>query len=577
MKGKSFLAGFAVLAAGLIVVSGGGAATTTKVMLTVNSTADSAMPCTVVNHKSTGTCTLRGAILEADAQQTDNTIFVVTLAAKTYHLNLGQLEVDAATANSGNIVQIVGKAKTVGKGKHKTTLRGSVVDGGADPISPARVFEIDSPTQMFNVVITHGNGNAGGGIWMQSALTLENSTVTANVSCDIWNNDSHDCAQWGDGGGIYLGGDDSHTPHLVLLNTTVTKNVGYYGGGIANENTVHSSIFVVKSHVDKNIACDSFVNDVCVGAGEGGGIYDHGESLYLERSTVNGNQAGSPAYDTNGDESYGGGLYTHDSTQLVRSSVNGNVSGNFGGGIYAYDHLDLVSSTVSHNIADAQGGGVYVEYLLTSKNSSISNNVAGGTFACTIAGETTTCKHTAKAITGSCATLYPSATSCQNYDGLGGGIYTDEEYPQIFASTISNNLAASIAGDTSSGCVGGVGGGIYSDWTFTLTGGSKVTGNTADCGGGLYNEVGGATSPYTFDLSGSLFAKNYAIEDGGAIWTSGPGSGWLTGMTITGNKAGGQTGGVWSDGVGSVVFGPGNRITRNAGAGPCKNVTWPCS
>jgi CSLREA domain-containing protein len=581
MNGKSFWVGVAVLAAGLAFVSGGAAATTTTVTLTVNSTADSVTPCTIANHKSTGTCTLRGAILAANAVQTDNTMFVVKLATKTYHLSQGTLVVDAATAKTGNIVQIVGKTKTIGKKKHKKTVPASIIDGDKNaPKTPASVFEIDSPTQMSNVVITHGTGSAGGGVWMDSALSLTNSLVTDNESCVAYNDDDEDCNAWGDGGGIYMGGGDTQTPHLALVNTKVTDNLGFYGGGIANENTNHTSIFALNSHIDDNVACDALIGEVCIGGGEGGGIYDHGESLYLENSTVNGNQAGSLAYDVNSDESYGGGLVTYDTAQLIRTSVNGNVSGNYGGGIYAHDHVDLVNSTVSHNIADAQGGGVYVDYLLTSKNSSFSDNIVGGTFACTIVGADAdakaTCKHSAKGITGDCASLYPSATACINYDGLGGGIYSDEEYPQLVATTISGNLAASIAGDTSSGCIGGVGGGIYSDWTFTLSGGSKVTGNTADCGGGIYNEISEGGS-FTFDVAHSSLTKNYAIEDGGAIWTSGSGSGWLVGTTITSNKAGGQTGGVWSDALGSVLFGSGNKITKNTSTGSCKNVTWPCS
>lgn len=579
MKRKKLLAGAAVLAAGLTFVSGGGAAATTTVTLTVNSTTDSVTPCTIASHVSTGTCTLRGAILAANAVQTDNTKFVIKLAAKTYDLTLGQLAIDAATATSGNLVQIVGKSKLVGPKKHKRRVPASIID--AEESEKSRVFEIDSPTQMSYVVIRHGTGDSGGGIWMASALSLRNAIVTDNHACAVWSEDPDkqelECTQNADGGGIYLGGDSTQTPHLSLLNTTIKNNEAYYGGGIANENTHHTSIFILKSHIDKNVACDLFVNEVCVGGGQGGGIYDHGESIHLEDSTVNGNQAGNPAYDVGGDESYGGGLVTFDTAQLVRTSVSWNVSGNFGGGVYAGDHVDFINSTVSHNIADAQGGGVYVEYLLTSKNSSFSHNIVGGTFACMVGATTTTCKHSAKAITGTCASLYPSATSCQNFDGLGGGLYSDQQYPQLYATTVSGNLAASIAGDTSSGCIGGVGGGIYTDWTFTLTGGSKVTGNTADCGGGIYNEDGGQTNPYTIDLSGSSMTNNHAIEDGGAIWTAGAGSAWLVGMTITGNTAGGQTGGVWSDGIGSVLLGPGNKIVKNTGTGSCKNVTWPCS
>src|SRR5260221_9223433 len=91
MKSRSLWAGVAVLAAGLIFVSGGAAATTTTVTLTVISTADSVTPCAIVNNKSAGPCTLRGAILAADAFALDNVRFVVRLAAKTYHLSLGTL------------------------------------------------------------------------------------------------------------------------------------------------------------------------------------------------------------------------------------------------------------------------------------------------------------------------------------------------------------------------------------------------------------------------------------------------------------------------------------------------------
>ena len=107
--------------------------------------------------------------------------------------------------------------------------------------------------------------------------------------------------------------------------------------------------------------------------------------------------------------------------------------------------------------------------------------------------------------------------------------------------------------------------------------GTKVTNNSADCGGGLYNYYGGTSSSlYTFDLANSTFTGNSALEDGGAIWTSGAGSGTLYGMTISKNKAGRQTGGVWDDGLGSVLVGSGNKLTKNTSTGSCKNITWPC-
>ena len=400
----------------------------TTVTLTVNSTADpgSPTPCTIANHKSSGTCTLRGAILAANALQHDNTLFVIKLAAKTYHLSQGTLGVDAATANTGNIVQIVGATKTTGKGKHKKTSPASIISGSGSA-KPASVFEINSPTQMFNVVISGGSGDLGGGIWMDSALDMENAIVENNTSCSSWAGSS--CTTYADGGGIYLGGSSSTTtPHLSLYQTTVTKNTAYFGGGIANENFHHTSVFILSSHIDKNTACDSFSNGVCVGDGGGGGIYDDGESLTIDSSTVNDNVAGSPAYFNNSDESYGGGIYIdNDAFQLRHSMVNGNVAGQYGGGIYTDESGDLVDSAISHNIAGSEGGGLYIDYLLTLKNTTIASNTAGGTFECTI-GTKTTCKRTTKVTTGTCATLYPSA-QCVNYDGYGGGLYSDYEYP----------------------------------------------------------------------------------------------------------------------------------------------------
>jgi len=578
MKRKSFWAGVAVLAAGLIFVTGGGAATMTTVTLTVNSAADSTTPCTIANHKSTGTCTLRGAILAANALQQDNTLFVLKLAAKTYHLSLGTLGVDAATANTGNIVQIVGKSKTTGKGKHKKTFPASIIDGSGNA-KPASVFEIDSPTQMSNVVITGGSGNpnvtcynanagCGGGVYLTSALDLQNSVVRNNTACSAYTGNG--CTgTYVYGGGIYMP-DDSTAELLTLYKTTVTHNVAYGGGGVYNADRP-STVYVSWSHIDANTACSDFSNGVCIDYGFGGGLTNYGEQVTFDHSTVNGNAAGATAYDT-GD---GGGIYQdNDNMQLFHTTVSGNVAGYEGGGLYDGENVDFVYSTVSHNSAGEYGGGMYLDYLASFKNSTFSSNTAGGAFACTIGVSKTTCTHTIKTTTGTCLTLYPSATHCTDSNGFGGGIYSDYEYPEFISSTVTKNLAVSIKGDATN-CGGGQGGGVWSSWTLSALSGTKFTMNTADCGGGIYNNNDGS-GPYTFNLSSSTISGNTALEDGGGIWTSGSGTGTLYGMTITGNKAGRQTGGVWDDQLGSVLLGVGNKITKNTSKGSCKNVTFPC-
>jgi|SRR5579862_350553 len=590
MKTKSFWAGVAVLAAGLIFVTGGGAATMTTVTLTVNSTADPISPvaCTVSDNRSTGTCTLRSAILAADAFDHDNTLFVIKLAAKTYKLSQGTLDVDAASTNSGNIVQIVGVSKTTGKGKHKKTTPGSIIDGSGN-VKPASVFAIDSPTQMSNVVITGGTGNpshtcytsyagCGGGVYLTSTLDLENSVVRHNAACSAWT--SNDCTgEWTFGGGIYMAQTGLHEL-LTLYKTTVAQNTAYRGGGIYNDDSQSegaSVVLIMWSHIDANVACDDFSHGVCVGTGNGGGLANDGEMVTFDHSTVNNNIAGSRAY-TDGD---GGGIYTdEDAMQLNHTVVSGNIAGDAGGGIYDDDDsVDLVNSTVSHNAAGYEGGGIDIEYLFTAQNSTISGNTVGGTFECTIGG-TTTCKGTTKTTSGTCASLYPSATKCSSWDGYGGGVFSDYEFSQFIATTVTKNLAVSIAGD-STDCVstsdyhGGQGGGVWTGWAMTAIEGSKFTDNTAACGGGIYNVTWNGYA-YTAALANSTISGNTALRDGGGLWTWGPGTVTLYGMTIIKNRANRQSGGVWDDQLGSVLLGIGNKILGNSSPGACRNITLPC-
>lgn len=569
MMSRSLWAVVAALAAGLIFVNGAAAATTT-VTLTVNSTADSSTPCTIVNNKSAGTCTLRGAILAADASAFSNVNFVIRLAAKTYRLSLGTL----AVATSGaNIVQIVGK--TSGKKANPASFI-----SGAGNAKPASVFSIASPAQMRNVVISGGTGNGdflcaglggcGGGIFLTSGLDLQNSIVRKNRACSAWTGNA--CTgSWAYGGGIYMP-DGFSQELLTLYKTTVTSNTAFGGGGIANDDMTHSMVFALQSHIDKNVACSTFSHGVCVDYGFGGGIANQGGHVTLEYTTVNGNVAGSPAYGSGN----GGGIYQNAANmQLDHTTVNGNVAAYQGGGVYDSASVDFVSSTVSGNAA-IQGGGVYVSNLASFHHTTVSSNTAGGTFACTI-GLKASCAHTISATTGGCATLYPSATACTESRGVGGGVMGDFfSSLEFVSSTVSKNLAASIAG-SAPGCHGGWGGGVFSGWTMTALAGTAITKNVADCGGGIYNAYdSGYGSTYPLGLANSTIGGNAALEDGGGIWTGGSASASLYGMKITANHAAGQTGGVWDDELDSLLLGVGNTITTNTGTGACKNVTWPC-
>lgn len=584
MRGKSLWAGVAVLAAGLIFVTGGGAATSKPVYVTVDGKTDNTSACSIAvsTKRATVVCpSLRSALNYANANGQDNTMFLITLPAGKYTLSLGTLLVQANTANSGNIVQIVGKTKTIGKGKHKRTIPASIIDGSGDP-KPSSVFDIESPTQMFNVVITGGSGSSsdagrGGGIFLNASLDIEKSVIKNNTACTAWT--GTDCTgSYAYGGGIYIPG--SQGLSLTLYKTTVTKNKASYGGGInynsESGNNDSDAVLLLQSHIDRNTACDTYSNGVCIGDGRGGGIWDNGETFTIDHSTVNGNVAGSRAYDSG----EGGGIFQDDDgMQINHSSVNFNIAGDQGGGIYDDNQVDLVDSQVLHNSAGVGGGGVTVEYLFTSRSSVIAGNTAGGTFACTINGSTTTCQNKIDATVGTCASLYPTATSCEHYDGYGGGVQSDYEYPMFISTTVFGNVAVSHTGDGTD-CssyddyMGGQGGGVWTAWAMTATQGSAFFDNVAACGGGIYNAPD--KQHYTVNLANSLIAGNLALRDGGGMWTSGSGSATLTGMTIAKNMATHQTGGIWDDQVGAVLLGSGNTFSKNTSKGACKNLTLPC-
>ena len=461
MRGRSFWAGIAVLAAGLIFAAGGAAAATKTVTLTVNSTADSTTPCTIANHKSKGTCTLRGAVLAADALEQDNTMFVIKLAAKTYQLSLGALDVDAASSNTGNLVQIVGATKTTGKGKHKTTLPASIIDGSGNA-KPASVFEIFSPAQISTSRSRAEAATPAAGSTSTSALDLRTRSSSHNTSCGSWVGDS--CSTYAEGGGIFIIGGSGGA--VTLDTTTVTHNTGSNGGGIAYEDAKSlngHAVLVMSSHIDKNTACDTFSNGVCIGDGDGGGIYNDGEMFTLDRSTVNGNVAGSRSVDA-GD---GGGIYQdNDAMQLNDTVVSGNVAGEHGGGIYDDETVDLVDSMVSHNAAGYEGGGI--------DSSTCSHRRARPSPATRPAGRSrarsTAARRPARARrrrprarAARSTRLRPSAPRTT---GTAAVSSADYEYPQFVGTTVTKNLAVSLAGD-STDCSstddyhGGQGGGVW--------------------------------------------------------------------------------------------------------------------
>jgi hypothetical protein len=141
----------------------------------------------VTNTDDAGPGSLREAIITA--ADGDMIRFAPAIAGQTIELSTGAIVVDKPLTIEGPVP------------------KGITVSGGFR----SRVFNIDEPATLRNLTIVNGRADDGGGIRATVGFTLENSLVANNE------------------GTIGPGGIDSEGSNLVVINSTVTGNIG---GGI---------------------------------------------------------------------------------------------------------------------------------------------------------------------------------------------------------------------------------------------------------------------------------------------------------------------------------------------------------
>lgn len=327
---------------------------------------------------STGVCTLRAAVMESNAQPSDDTI---TLPAGTYQLSLAGSNEDAGMTGD---LDIKGNLIINGAGETSTIIDG---DGG---VFNDRVIHI---TGAFTVSITGTTimGGTLGGIFSAngSELNLTNSTVRDNTtpyngggirmdgSSKLTLNNStinNNNAVGGSGGGIFSTGTDTIINSTIstntaqngggiyifpggsvdLINSAVTANQALigYGGGISN--TLNASLTLTATTVSGNTA--SYL---------GGGIAnDHGATASLTGSTVSNNSAPN-----------GGGIGNLGLINITNSQISNN-SGYTGGGIYNENNVSLNKSIVSENTTSVSGSGIRNRGTLSLRDTMVMNNSA---------------------------------------------------------------------------------------------------------------------------------------------------------------------------------------------------------
>jgi CSLREA domain-containing protein len=427
-----------------------------------------------------GQCTLRAAIMEANALAGADTIVV---PAGLYILTLARGSCGAEPIDACGDLDIFDSVTIQGAGAATTIVDASLIND--------RVFDIFAPSvTITGLTIQGGNtttaNEAGGGIQMVaggSALVLGGPNAATDGVVVTGNTAGQD------GGGI-----TSFFGSLTLTNVTISNNRanGPLGGGISapgvspinmNSSSVTGNILAGCCTGGGGIAAEDLVtitnstisNNVTQQA-EGGGILmgcfnSCNGRLTLSNSTVSANQAAFPgggisleccnphsitsslidanaagAFGTTGFAA-GGGVFVNDSSLAISLSViRNNTTPHFGAGIsfFCCGQLTVDQSQVLNNNAGSDSGGVDIDdgpAILT--NSTINTNTSQG--------------------------------------GSGGGIGFFDGPGFMTNVTVSGNQAPQ-----------GLGGGIFNDLgnLLTLTN-VTVANNGAAAGGGI--RTGGAT------------------------------------------------------------------------------------
>ncbi len=398
-----------------------------------------------------GYCTLRAAIMEANALPTDDRIVFAatgpivlgsTLPQVADARRAGALEIDGGeqvTLSGNNRVQIL----SVANGGNLTLRNIRLEQGRAEYGNAGAIYATSGSTLTIASSTFSGNSapnGEGGAIYSEGTLTIENSTFSGNSAMrhggaissggtlTIENSTfSGNSARNGQGGAIYsegtltiqnstfsgnsatyAGGAIYSEGTLTITNSTFSGNSGYNGGAIYSSRTLT---------IENSIFSGNSTNSYWDG---GGAIYSSG-TLTIQKSTFSGNSA---AY-------YGGGgaIYSSGTLTVGTSSFSEN-SASFGGAISSSRTLSIENSTFSRNSASESGGAIVSSGALQAVGVRISDNQAGAGGGGLSLGGTADIR---------------ASTLARNTSRRGGGVSSTGEL-RLLNVTLSENAATADGG-----------------------------------------------------------------------------------------------------------------------------------
>lgn len=369
--------------------------------ITVTTAADTvdAMPGDGVCADGAGACSLRAAVMEANALPGPDTInlssVLYVLALPGFSENAGRtgdLDVSSSIVINGKGATVdaadLDRAFDVLAGGSLTLSNLTVTNGsapttqGATPAESGGAIRSVGALALDGVSVTNsvvsGTGASGGGIIAGGSLSIDRSTVSGNsatragggievttgtVTIDrsaLSGNSTGPTP--GNGGGLHVTGAATTT----VDRSTVTANfASAEGGGLWNSST--GTMTVSRSVVSGNEAAGPLADQ------GGGGLFNEatpdpsapgGGTLIVDRSEITGNRA-TGAGGTGATSGSGGGILNDQGTlTVIRSTISGNAAVRAGGGIEAKLGATTLERTVltgnSTGPTPGNGGGLHL-------------------------------------------------------------------------------------------------------------------------------------------------------------------------------------------------------------------------
>jgi len=319
-------------------------------------------------------CTLRAAIEEANAQPGRQTISLDGSGGQTYRITRGQLTVSDGLAIYGHERPTIDAERrsrlmgVAGTGDTEILVDLSDLDlanGDAGSLDRGGVLQVEQGTvQIFNSIIRGGEGNFGGGIYLQNGGNALLSGVT------VKGNKAGSPESFGGGGVTQRGGGIFNLEgNVTIRNSAIVDNVAVRGGGLSNYGGL--------VRIENSSILDNEARSL------GGGLEnrDNGGKkgrMHISFSTITGNRAATSTADP-ANLRVGGGLYNQGWAFIASSVLAGN-SETFGAG-NPLTSPDCYSPTV-HDFKSYRNvlvGVLNANCLLGDYSSGTASGIAHGT------------------------------------------------------------------------------------------------------------------------------------------------------------------------------------------------------